>query len=421
MLVLNLLFVGGCGIKILNHPATNKVDNSEENENLIEDDRNDVSEDEENEIIEDDQSNVIEEDDDESSNTKESDNGEDEVVMENVVPTSKEMELLSYAFRNLNYIGACHLDGNMKDICTDEMVDSFMWGMTLYCNYDFTFDRFCELAGFSKSENSNSLNIEEYNRILNFLTFDVEAYQIDEDTLNENREIPIEFYTPINTGERYASLSFIDGKEGIVKLGVSNYENNAAGYNREDIYTYTARVLWDDKPAFGYRLLSVEPMDTTVDVLDVTATSTLEDSTDYQAMNLVDGDFSTAWVEGADYEGKGETVTFTFDREYTIVGMLVTNGYTKTDATFVNNNRVKTLAISRGDTRDIVEMNSFISECEYFSWEGNTLEEDIKNYTDYINFDDAITTDTVELEILDAVEGEKYNDTCISEIVFIGY
>ena len=70
LLLLNLLFVGGCGIKILNHPATNKVDNSEENENLIEDDRNDVSEDEENEIIEDDQSNVIEEDDDESSNTK---------------------------------------------------------------------------------------------------------------------------------------------------------------------------------------------------------------------------------------------------------------------------------------------------------------------------------------------------------------
>ncbi len=193
------------------------------------------------------------------------------------------------------------------------------------------------------------------------------------------------------------------------------------GYFKNEIQNYIATLSLDESSAFGYRLISIEEFDNQVEVESVVASTTLDNSEKYAVENIIDDDFSTAWVEGQSSYGKDETITFTFDREYTIVGVLITNGYTKSDSAFINNNRVKNMDILCGNKEETITLDSAFSESMYYTWKGNTLELDVKDYTDFIYFENAYITNEISIRIKDVYAGDLYDDTCISEISFIGF
>lgn len=140
----------------------------------------------------------------------------------------------------------------------------------------------------------------------------------------------------------------------------------------------------------------------------VTATSCLKKSSvaDYVPENVLDDNLSTAWVEGAEGYGIGETITFTWKEEQTLVGIAITNGYCKSDDTYVNNGR----------------MTEFYIEFADGTGRTLTIEDEVKNRGDVSEFyftDGEVRTKTVSITILAVADGYKYEDTCISEIRFL--
>ncbi len=87
----------------------------------------------------------------------------------------------------------------------------------------------------------------------------------------------------------------------------------------------------------------------------VTSSSALKaTSTDnYRATNLVDGDLTTAWNEGAEGPGLGEWVKFEFSQQLVLARIEIANGYQKDEERFLGNPRVKSLKVeySNGTTQ----------------------------------------------------------------------
>ena len=121
-------------------------------------------------------------------------------------------------------------------------------------------------------------------------------------------------------------------------------------------------------------------------VTNIKATSRLasQGANNYNEKNLYDEDFKTSWVEGVKGYGIGEKITFTLEDVYAgATGIIITNGYSKSPTAWKNNSRVKKLKLS-------------------------------------VDGDEMTRTFTVTLEILDVYKGDKYDDTAISEVLFLG-
>jgi len=130
----------------------------------------------------------------------------------------------------------------------------------------------------------------------------------------------------------------------------------------------------------------------------IEASSTLQD---YPVTLLLDGLKDTAWVEGKQDHGIGETISFKSDSEKTFNKIYIENGYHKSEALFNANGKVKTLkvTIANGRSFDFTLKNSMeVAE---------------------LNLNETITTTAVKLEILDVYPGEKYTDTAITSVSFI--
>ena len=115
---------------------------------------------------------------------------------------------------------------------------------------------------------------------------------------------------------------------------------------------------------------------------------------------MMDGDLSTAWVEGASGDGIGESVTFTFDGTYLVSGFQIYAGYQKSDALYEKNSRPADLTVtfSNGDEAAVTLADESGSQ--------------------RIAFDAPAETNSVTLTIDSVYSGSKYEDTVISEIVF---
>lgn len=145
-----------------------------------------------------------------------------------------------------------------------------------------------------------------------------------------------------------------------------------------------------------------------------------EGETVYSAKNLFDGNYSTPWVEGASDFGKNQKIKiklygtaskYSAGNYYAVTHLYLLNGFRKTEKTYYENNRVKTLKLwVNGKDCGTVELK----------------DKPYKAINDF-NFAyeaDLVTTrlgsvETIEIEILDVYKGTKYNDTCISEIVIL--
>lgn len=133
------------------------------------------------------------------------------------------------------------------------------------------------------------------------------------------------------------------------------------------------------------------------------ASSVLEENhARYGAMNIIDKNPETAWSEGAKGYGIDEWVQVERDGLVDIGKILIVNGYHQSQETYDNNGRLKRfrLDFSQG-------------EYIYYEVDENKIE---SNYI-RITFNRPISTDSIRLTILDAFEGSKYEDTCITDIV----
>lgn len=137
------------------------------------------------------------------------------------------------------------------------------------------------------------------------------------------------------------------------------------------------------------------------DIDDVYATSYLIEERlgfYHKPSNVIDGNNATAWVEDADGQGEGESLTIELDDTYAVSGFIINAGYQKNTEVYDNNSRPKELIVTFSDGQ------SFMVELDdYYGAQKVVL-------------DSSIETTSVTFTINDVYPGGKYEDTVISEI-----
>ncbi len=128
----------------------------------------------------------------------------------------------------------------------------------------------------------------------------------------------------------------------------------------------------------------------------------------YDAKSANDLSYKTAWVEGKKNAGIGEYIEFHFEpKSPRITSIIVTNGYMKSDIAWSNNNRVKSFKFYlNGEFYGILNLRDTKTDQRF---ELGTFGHNADG-TDLV----------LRFEINEIYQGDKYNDTAISEIYFDG-
>lgn len=130
----------------------------------------------------------------------------------------------------------------------------------------------------------------------------------------------------------------------------------------------------------------------------------------YPATNLCDMNLATAWV------GKvGDWIEVTFDTDQ-VIGFCIVNGFHKSSQTYEQNNRIKTIRIdpkTEGLSEAVITMVDRPYKPVYFE---NILESCFWHEFDLSTAQSRLKT--IRFTIDDLYPGTKYDDTCISEILF---
>lgn len=185
----------------------------------------------------------------------------------------------------------------------------------------------------------------------------------------------------------------------------SSSVHDNTGYLPKDNYIVTAKI--NNESEYGITLESIKNYNSEISKFDkVKASSELnEDSTIYSADNATDDDLSTAWIEGTSGYGIGEYLLYESNEEVSISGLVITNGYAKTQQILNDNAKVRMLELQFSDgSKFQCELNEYPS---------------ILGYSDYISFGKEIKTKSVKVSILEIYEGLAYKDTGISELHFV--
>ena len=131
---------------------------------------------------------------------------------------------------------------------------------------------------------------------------------------------------------------------------------------------------------------------------------------DYSVKNLIDNDFTTAWVaKDSDIIGKDIEISIPDDRLYSLVFY---NGYLKSKETYYNNSRIRRVHVK------MYHKGEFLND-EQVTFPDNGYHS-YKNFWNMAMFFTIYKpTDKVVLTMLDVYPGEKYKETCISEIILL--
>jgi hypothetical protein len=135
---------------------------------------------------------------------------------------------------------------------------------------------------------------------------------------------------------------------------------------------------------------------------EVNASSVLEPQVAYQAAHLFDSRPDFAWsTNGKKTNGKGETLTVKFKTPVNIAGLMIWNGYQRSESHYRANGRVSKLSISGNGVANTVA----VSDEE--GMQKLSLEKPL------------LKTHSVVIKIDDIYRGSKYPDVLISEIRFV--
>ena len=152
------------------------------------------------------------------------------------------------------------------------------------------------------------------------------------------------------------------------------------------------------------------------DTLSASSTLSSQGGVSYEVGNAHDLSYGTAWVEGAEGYGIGESITYHFPPHTPrITEVNVVNGYVKSERLWRDNSRVKTLlmyvdgeAYAELHLADTREVQSFTVEP--------------LGHGDRADWTSLVEKGwwTIRFEIAEVYEGDRYEDTAITEIYFDG-
>jgi len=136
----------------------------------------------------------------------------------------------------------------------------------------------------------------------------------------------------------------------------------------------------------------------------ISASSILSPETAYQPANLVDSKYDMAWsTDGKKTAGKGESFTVTFNAKQTLAGMLLWNGYQRSEEHFKANGRVLQME-ARSDAGDVEQ----VTIKDMMGPQRVVFKKPFKDIK------------SLSFKIKDIKAGDKYKDVLISELRFIG-
>jgi hypothetical protein len=142
----------------------------------------------------------------------------------------------------------------------------------------------------------------------------------------------------------------------------------------------------------------------------------------YPLANLFDGKWETAWVEGATGPGVNEWIEVEMDSVIRFMGIILINGYAKSEQTYYANNRIKELKVEiEHPKREYGGNETLVVELEDLPYQTIDIHTFMKMASivydggdggrDYFKF---------KLTILDVYKGTTYDDTCLSELLVLG-
>lgn len=198
---------------------------------------------------------------------------------------------------------------------------------------------------------------------------------------------------------------------------VKNEDLNIWSWSNGEKLTY---INWDDESANGsysgfspinrkgkwkkFDSISAIYNSNAIGIKSVSATSVLSEITNvHYAERVFDNDVSTAWVEGVQGNGIGESLTINFDNNYVIDRIEINAGYQRSDEHYTMNSRPNRIKFSFSD-----------GTSEYYNLA------DV-NDVQYIQLNNPVVTDRVVLTLDSVYPGTYYEDTAISEIHFREY
>ena len=131
-------------------------------------------------------------------------------------------------------------------------------------------------------------------------------------------------------------------------------------------------------------------------------------SIQYKAEQANDLSYKTAWIEGREDGGIGEYLEFYFkNKSPRVTGIIVSNGYVRSESSWKNNNRVRQLKLYvNGELTGILNLEDSRTDQVF----------NIGPLGHNPNGKDLI----LRFEIAAIYKGDKYNDTAITEIYFDG-
>lgn len=134
----------------------------------------------------------------------------------------------------------------------------------------------------------------------------------------------------------------------------------------------------------------------------------------YKASNAHDLNYETAWVEGAKDYGIGEWIEYTFPgNNPPLEEIIIANGYIRTEKTWKENSRVKTLAVEvNGKPFATLHLKDVYAEQTFDMKKLGSIKS--------TNPKKESAMFKVKFIIKDVYPGTKYKDTAISEIYFDG-
>ncbi len=138
------------------------------------------------------------------------------------------------------------------------------------------------------------------------------------------------------------------------------------------------------------------------DQAEASSSLTSSSGTYYGPENLIDGDVTTSWQEGAEGYGEGEAIRFSFAEAKSVKTISINAGSWISSERYYANGRPKELAI-------------------VFSKDGTDVRSDTVTLEDkmeqqFVVLDEAVECDSIYIRIDSVYTGEQYEDTVIAEM-----
>lgn len=297
------------------------------------------------------------------------------------------------------------LSGREKDLLDYSLIENAVFGT--YEGFGYRLSRTDEMDNYFQKEDVKELLEDFYGYSHENMTWTRGSYkEIDETKVEvmfaDGDPVVLTTSGDFRENENYCLLSvpcfYVDNSEA------------------PDQFEYYADILFQKNKdsCFGMNLVYANAYEEKKVVKEVIVSSALENYGDktYGGANLIDNDYTTAWVEGVEGVGDMETITLKLEPGTRVHGIIVYNGYQASKESYFANGKPLFLFVDYGDGCNITNtLEPVPKEMEPYLVDGEPIS------VEWFSLGFSYATDEIQIRIMGAEAGEKYEDTCISEIV----